>query len=216
MKNINKLILGMAAIAAVSVSVSAIAAAQNAPGSPESAAIQQQIDMQRYFPELVTAVPQEHVGAVSSLSNVDSPYVNINGSNFYYYNQAITASSSLPCSLKNPFGATSTVEWYSMGVQNNGLGAQNIEVATSSSNYGTSTPAFVYQFKAPAGVFAINWTANGTTTNARVIGMTVGVTGTSDVILNAGEYLNAKIATSSPGAFSSYYSGYCKALIRQF
>ena len=167
----------------------------------------------------VVALAQERLktlGGVPTLDGVDNPYVTINGNSWYYYQQAMEATSSVPCSIKNPFGATSTAIRYSAVATANGLGSQNITLSTSTTAYASSTPYFVKNFVTSAGPFNMLWTPMASTTGSALIGMeTSGAIGNSNIIIGPTEYLNLKIATSTgtAGTFSSYFTGVCRATI---
>lgn len=166
-----------------------------------------------------TTVVQK-LGAVSSLDGVDNPYVSVNGVRTYYGNANIAATSSVPCSFKNPFSATSTLVSFAMQVTTNSIAvAQKIDISTSSravssgTSYGSSTPAFVYGYAADASTFEIAWSP-GLASSATLIGLHAD--GTSDVTVAPSEYVTARIATSSPGTFGGgYYKGTCQAVFQE-
>lgn len=183
-----------------------------------------------YFPTGKTVVERvtERLGAVSTLDGVDNPYTSINGVKQYYYSQPIAATSSVPCSIQNPFNATSTLLNYGITVTANGigpgtslLGGQIIDVSTSTSknfaagSYGSSSPAFIKAFNAGGGKFSTFWTVNATTTNTRVVGMSPTLASSTDVIIKPGEYVNMVISTTSAGTFSSYWTGTCSGVFQQ-
>lgn len=159
--------------------------------------------------------PEQAAGATATLDAVDNPYVSIGGVKTYNYNQQIAATSSVFCSIKNPFGATSTVSSYSVNGLTNGLGTQTFDLSTSSTAIGSSSPAFLRAYSTGTGAFPALWTPEGTTTNANVIGMSAKNTGQSDIILGPTDYLNARIATGTPNVFVNYITGTCTGVIRK-
>lgn len=172
-------------------------------------------------PEGVAGKTGTTFGAVATLDGVDFPYVNIGGSRYYYYKQTMTATSSVICSIRNPFNATSTPLNYSAVITANpaaglGIAANILDLSTSTTQYGTSSPALIKAYNLAAGAQAtIPWTQNGTTTNANIIGFNGLNLGVSDVFLRPGEYLNFKNSTSTAGVDAGgYYTGVCSALFK--
>lgn len=154
-------------------------------------------------------------GAVPTLDGVDNPYLSINGVRYYYQKDNMTATSSLPCVRKNPFNATSTIMSFSAQATSNGIAVtQNLYVSTSSTSYGSSTPSLVAAFPTGTGQWSILWTGSGTTTSQTIGGINADK-GYSNVLVGPSEYLVLRVATSTPGTFSSYYTGACKALWRE-
>lgn len=165
------------------------------------------------------SVVKQIVGAVPVLDGIDSPWVSIGGVKQYYYSQSMTATSSVVCSLKNPFGATSTLLRYGVSVTSNGIGvAQTVEVSTSTTNgtpTSTSSPAFIKAFAAGAGQFSFMWNGNSATTSALVVGGQPYSTGRSDDILGPSDYINFVISSGTPGTFSTYYGGRCTGVLQR-
>lgn len=156
------------------------------------------------------------LGGVSTLDGVDFPYTSINGFKEYKYRQTISATSSVFCSIKNPYSATSTLKNYFVNVTANGLGSQTFDVSTSSTAFGTSSPAFVKNFSTGTGQFSTLWSYNATTTGGLLIGLSQGAVGKSDVIIGPTEYVTAKISTSTAGTFGSYFTGGCQGEFVRF
>lgn len=169
------------------------------------------------YPHSQTA--DRSLGSVPTLDGVDSPFMTINGVRTYNYSQPIAATSSVACSIKNPFNATSTLVRYGVNVTTNGIGvAQTLEVSTSTTNNSptsTSSPAFVKAFPASAGQFSFVWNGNSATTSALTIGSQPYSTGISNDILGPSDYINFVISTSTPGTFSPYYKGNCTGVIQK-
>jgi hypothetical protein len=143
------------------------------------------------------------VGAVSSLDGVDNAYVSIAGNKSHNFSIGIAATSSIVCSVKNPYTGTSTLTNFRMGVISvGGLGAQVFDLSTSTSfygsgaTYGSSTSPFLTNVKAPASAYAI------------VYYPTSSASGNSPQV-GPGQYVNVRIATATPTAFTTYYSGTC-------
>lgn len=160
------------------------------------------------------------LGAVATLDGVDNPYTTINGVGTYYYSQPITATSSAFCSIRNPYATTTIPRSLNVQVSANGMGATIIDISTSTSQYGTSSPAFVKAFSLGANAAGnIIWAGgSGTSTSATVLGLTntaTGVTnGTSDIFLKANEYITFRISSSTPGTFTTYLSGRCTGVLQ--
>lgn len=169
-----------------------------------------------FFPKGNTIVEQiARTGAISNLSAVDSPYVKIGGNERYYYSQTMVGTSSAVCQIKNPFNATSTLIGYSFQVTSNGLGAQTIDVSTSTTAYGTSSPAYVKAYSAGSGQFSVVWGRGATTTSVALIGNTGASQGFTHNVIGPNEYVNTKVATATPGTFSSYYTGTCRGVFEK-
>lgn len=155
------------------------------------------------------------LGAVSTLDGVDNPFVSINGLKQYYYSQNTLATSSVLCSIKNPFtNSTSTLLSYGVSASINGIGAQNLYISTSTTAFGSSTPAYVDRFAAPATPFSLAWGGVATTTGRLLIGIDP-VTGASDNIIRPGEYVTLRVATSTAGVFGSYVTGVCTGVLQK-
>lgn len=164
------------------------------------------------FPQ-VKSVTDRVVGAVATLDGVDNPVIRINGLKQTWYSQPIMATSSAICATPE-ITATSTLRSFKVLGLTNGLGAQFFDVSTSTTAYGSSSPAYVKTYSTGATGFAMVW--NGaTTTNANIIGNTWNGTGQSDNIILPGQRITARIATGTPGTFSSYMTGRCSAVIEE-
>jgi len=156
------------------------------------------------FPQgntVVDRVVEKTLGAVSSLDSVDNPFVSIAGSKSAHYGNPLTASSSVICSVQNPYNATSTISSVRVSVRSTGgLLAQVYDIATSTSRYasgtayGSSTPALVANYKGTVGPFAMVYSPV-TTGNFPLVGPT--------------DFVNVRIATATPTAFTTYMSGTC-------
>lgn len=192
---------------------------------------QQMIDFARFFPNLVSQYYPDYssdgtqgnnakLGSVATLDSVDNPYVSIGGVRTYYYSKPMTATSSIVCSVLNPFNATSTLISYSAYARASALtAAELLSLSTSTSAYASSSQNYVLDFSAAAGQgFAFSWTTPIATTSTRVIGLT-DVNNVQQFlnVIKPGEWLNLRIATSSPGAngsTGSYTGGLCKGVIQ--
>lgn len=169
------------------------------------------------FPSVPKAVQQTVLGAVSTLDGVDNPYTSIGGYKEYRGTQSLTATSSFICSLRNPYNATSSIVALSAESTANGIGVTNaLYISTSTSAYGTSTPALVAAFPMGTGQWSVEMAKNtaSTTAGAEVLsGMTTN--GTSNYILGPSEWITWKIATTTGGTFTSYNVGTCSAAIKK-
>ena len=159
----------------------------------------------------------ETLGAVPTLDGVDHPYVTINGVKTYNYSQFMAATSSVVCSVKNPFNATSTLNWYSAIVTSKGniSQIQFVDVSTSTTALASSSPAFL-QVKLGGSLGHIYYSINATTTNTRLVGLSKNLASTTDAIVGPSEYVNMKIATGTPGTFGSYWTGTCQGQFTEF
>lgn len=155
-------------------------------------------------------------GATATLDNVDNPFVSIGGVKTYYYSRPMTATSSIICSIQNPFNATSTVLTYGAYARaSTFVAAETMSLSTSTSAFASSTQNYVLDFSAPAGQgFAFAWNLLATT-SARVIGsMDVNSVPQYLNVLKPGEWLNLRISTSTPGVGGAYTGGLCKGVIQ--
>lgn len=167
-------------------------------------------------PIVNVSVPDQRVGAVPTLDGVDSPNVRVGGLGYYYYSQSIAATSSTICSVR--VAATSTIAGaFTVNVRSNSMGyTPLLDIATSTTQTGTSTPAFVKAYTVPLLGSYLTWFANSTTTGANVIGNNVTMNSLSDVVVFPGQFINVKLATSTPGTFAAgYLTGTCSALIQK-
>lgn len=155
------------------------------------------------------------LGAVSTLDGVQFPYISVNGLRQYWYRQQTIATSSVACSVLNPFGTTTALTSFKVKGWNR-MGAQLVDVSTSTTAYGTSSPAFIKAATLPAGRVDLVWGGPAaTTTNANTIGLSQTVMGASDVFIRGNEYVNVKISTSSAGTFGNgYLIGECAGVFQ--
>jgi hypothetical protein len=157
----------------------------------------------------------DSAGQVTSATTTNTTsYWTVNGVDYASVQISMAATSSVPCSIANPFGATALVLDYFAQVTANGLGTQLIDVSTSSTAYASSSPAFVKRFSA-ASTFTLPWTPGvASTTRVGLLGYdSFSGAGNSPYVLGASERLNFSIATGTPGTFSSYYTGTCSATV---
>lgn len=155
---------------------------------------------------------------VLATSTFTGNYWTIGSINYASVQVSMAATSSVPCSIPNPFGAsTSTVLNYYAQATVNGLGSQLTDVSTSSTAVGSSSPAFVKAYTTTAGPFNLVWTPGAaSTTRTGLIGYdSFSSTGDSPYLLAPNLNLNFRIATATPGTFSSYLTGTCSATFMQ-
>lgn len=170
-------------------------------------------------------VPQAVIGAVSTLDGVDLPFVNINGQREWRGGIPMTATSSVLCSFKNPYAATSTVEYFSAEVTSRGtlVQANNLYISTSTTASATSTNAWNSAFAMGTGQFSYTFQKNVATTtgaladNGAPTNVLEGVNadGSSNYILGPSEYLNFAIGTSTAGTYVTYMTGGCSTVIKK-
>ena len=167
----------------------------------------------------------QNLGATPTLDGVDNPNVRINGIQTYNYRQSIAATSSVVCTVRNPVGATSTLESYAFEVRTNGIAAtQDLAVSTTTGvgGYGSSTPALML-YSAGTGQFSAEWQPNSATTtstgsvNSVDSRLLPGMTnlGASNYIIGPSEYVSLRIATATPRTLDAYYTGSCSGVFRR-
>lgn len=161
-------------------------------------------------------ITENPVGGVSTLDNVDNPYVNIAGVQSAYISQGLAATSSTICSIKNPYSGTSTVLALSLNITSGILGANSISVSTSTDGYATSTQFFVLDHSvASAATDSFGWRGSpGTTTNVRLI--PTSATGETRALVGPNERVNYRLATTTgAGALAAYYQGQCSVVFEK-
>jgi len=181
---------------------------------------------------VVERVINNTVGAVSTLDGVDTPFVKIGGNQRWIGSLGISATSSVLCSLKNPFGATSTLESFSYRIATSSIArSEYVSLSTSTSqyrdnagSYGSSTNAFMHTTIPAYGYndafsFRPN-SATSTGTGASATGdasLYFGITasGTSAYIIKPTEYLNLVIGSTTPGTFATFPQGTCSYEIQK-
>jgi len=167
--------------------------------------------------------PVTQLGAVSTLDGVDMPFISIGGKRAYSYSQAMIATSSTICAIQNPFRATSTITVLSAQSTSNGIAvANNLYVSTSTTQYGSSTPALVHAFAMGTGQWFLSFRGNSATTTGGTGGtnsadLLPGMypNGSSRYILGPSEWVTFRIATSTAGTFASYNTGTCTGLFER-
>lgn len=157
-----------------------------------------------------------NVGALAS-PDIPSPYLQWGGVVQFSQGAPLLATSSVICYWQAP--ATSTVDMLGLVVTaNSPAAAQQIDISTSSSMFGSSSPAFIRAAAigtAPtaAAPNTIAWTA-GLPTSTPMTGILAlgygSTTGASPYIINTGEFVTWRIATAAPsGVASAGLSGKC-------
>lgn len=164
---------------------------------------------------------QHPAGSVTGPA-VDGQYFTIGGMDYYHFRMPITASSTVPCYVpSNRFGAaTSTIVSASLTANTNGLGAVTLDFSTTTSagGFGTSSPALERAFSIAAVPTQPFIWGLASTTNTLVIGLSVGSGfngGTSGVFVRPGEGLTFRVATGTPGTFTSFLGGTCEVVLRK-
>lgn len=154
------------------------------------------------------------LGSTPTLDGIDSPYAKINGLGQYYYTQPMMATSSVLCSIQNPFKATSTLLNYSAVITGNGSAPQVADLSTSTNAFASTSPALM-RGRTFAGLDSFFWTpTNPTSTDARTIGL-VGASGDNTMILGPSDYVNLRIATSTPTSGIVVWRGRCSGVIQK-
>lgn len=174
-----------------------------------------------FFPQIKQGV----LGAVSTLDGVDNPFVSINGVKTFNYGASLTATSSYVCSFQNPYNATTSI--VSVGAEStaNGIAvANNLYVSTSTTAFGTSTPALVDSFAMGTGQWTLELQKNSATStqsasnpNGTQANLLPGrnQAGASNYILGPTEWVTFKIATTTGGTFSTYNVGKCSGVLKR-
>ena len=169
---------------------------------------------------------QPPLGAVATLDGVDLGFMRINGQREFRWARGLNATSSMLCVFQNPYAATSSIKALSIEVTaRGGTGvAAALYVSTSSSSYGSSTPALVQAFPMGTGQFSVEFQPNAATTS---VASSVGSTGNADLlagrtatgysnyVLGPSEFITWRVATTTPSAFTTYMTGECSAVIKK-
>lgn len=169
-----------------------------------------------FFPR-GNSVVQQVLGATPTLDGVDSSFVKINGVETAYVSQPINATSTMLCNIKNPYTSTSTLISFSVRITSGILGANNYSVSTSSTYYGSSTPVLVLDHTIPTGsIDSMQWYIGSATTTSRVLPGINSTTGESNVKVQNGHFVVARLATTTgAGALAAYYGGQCSAVFQR-
>lgn len=166
------------------------------------------------------------LGAVPTLDGVDSGFAKINGQRTFTWARPMTATSSVICAFKNPYNATSSISALSAESRSNGIGvAHNLYISTSTSAFGSSTPALVSAFPMGTGQWSIEFAKNSaTSTNSTAGGGGLGdttllpgrdQTGASLYVLGPSEWITWRIASTTAGTFAAYNAGECSAIVKK-
>lgn len=161
-------------------------------------------------------VAPANYGAVSS-PDLPFNYLCVGGNCSYKAKVALTASSSVICAIQNPTGATTTLAGAGMSV--NGVGgftvSPTMDISTSTSQYGSSTPAFVYAHTLTATPGSIVAYYPGTQNTSATIWGVISGDGSQTAVIAPNQYVTFRIATSSAGTFAGgYLTGFCSAEFR--
>ena len=174
-----------------------------------------------YFilPRQVVNTVVERLGAVSTLDGIDSSYTSIGGLKTWFGTLSMTATSVVPCTIPNPFGATSTIVRASHRITTGLLGANSITLSTSSTAQATgSIPALMlsHSIGSNAQDYAM-WFPIATTTqsssNKNSIWDGINSDGSSPILLRPTESLQWRVATITPG--TGFFTGSCSAVIHK-
>ncbi len=168
-----------------------------------------------------TGQPEQVVGSVAG-PDIPFPYLRWgNLGPVWNTGMAMNATSSVFCSIQLPAG-TSTISFLSTRIDNVGtMQTSNIffDVSTSSTQFGSSTPAFISgETLASTSSF---WFPSSTSTTASRVGvLNPGMNANTDGSMSAmvfGSsaatplYLNWRVATSAAGTYTNYPTGQCQA-----
>ena len=132
---------------------------------------------------------------VGSITIDESDTFTLDGVDVMAIQQSFTAATTTPCSIANPFSATSTIVGYMAVITTGTSTAATIDVATSTTAYATSTN-LVTAYPVGSGKQAfIQWFPSGA----------------SNATLGPSEYINIKTAGAGLGGYT--YTGTCSALL---
>lgn len=161
------------------------------------------------------SVVRQIVGATPTLDGVDAPDVRIGGAGYVFKTVVMSATSSIPCSYQ--VTSTSSIQDLGINIKTNGMGTQVVDFSTSSTAFGSSTPAFIKAFTVTAATsYEIPWRGIVSTTTQSLVGYSGGdATGQSNNIVYPGQYLNFRIATVTPGSFTTYLVGNCSFSLKK-
>lgn len=155
--------------------------------------------------------------ATSTIGSQGVPvYWTFGGVKYAYVQVALTATSSIPCQIANPFGAaTTTILSFNQTVTSGIVGTNVFSLSTTSgaNGYGSSTPSLTLNHSIGTGAQDyMSWLpGNATTTDSRVLPGVLNSTNESTAILGPSQTLVNRISTSTAGTFGTYYSGTCSA-----
>lgn len=162
-------------------------------------------------------------------NNIDGSYFTVGGINYYYGRQTMAATSSSVCVFPNPFGsATSSIVRFQSQISSSsatgiGIAALKFDLSTTTAagGYGSSTPALIYGHSLAAGAKdSVQWqpTSSSTPSSSQILTINSGATadGSSPFVLGPSEKITYRIASGTPGTFSTYLVGTCNVLIQQF
>jgi len=175
-----------------------------------------------------TPEPPFTAGAVPSLDGVDTPFVSIAGLKSYYFNVPFTATSSVVCSIKNPYLSTSTVRMFNVRTTSSlaGAAANIFSVSTTTivdannRGYGSSTPALVLDHSVAGGgvqdsmVWLPMSIASTSQNRSGLLSAVSYVTGESYIKISPSDFITVRIATATPSTFTSYAQGTCSGIIQ--
>lgn len=144
--------------------------------------------------------------------DIASPYLRWGNVAQYNAGPAMIATSSVQCAYQ--FTATSTIDLVGVHINGNSLGtAETMDVSTSSTQYGSSTPALIKAFAVSSAPTAANpdivsWQPGVATTSAAGALASL-ANGGSPYIGYTGQWLTWRVATGTPGVFTTGLSGQC-------
>lgn len=156
-------------------------------------------------------------GAVPTLDGVDNPYTTIGGQKTAFVGKTLIATSSSVCVIKNPYATTTLVMEFGMDIATNGIGTINGYLSTTSvaGGFGSSTPAIVGPYSVVGGSL-VYWTPSSSTSSPALLPGINNLTGQSNFVLQPNESLTFRLATSTPGIYTTYLVGSCSATFKSF
>lgn len=166
------------------------------------------------------SLPPFQAGAVPTLDGVDNPFVTIGGYPTFERKIPMSATSSVVCTIKNPFNATSTLVRFGASITTGILGTNAFSLSTTTglNGFGSSTPSLMRDHSVGSNtVDAVAWyPSSSTSTPVNVLSLLSGATGESFDLIAPNEWVVYRIATTtSAGALATYYTGSCDYLFQK-
>ena len=139
---------------------------------------------------------------LTATTTVTSDYWSVGGIDYASVQQSFTAATTTMCSIENPFGAaTTTILSYIAQITVGTSTAANIDVATSTTAFATSTPALIFNHVIASGAQdTIVWLPGIATSTITLDKVLSGrADGTSNFTLGPSEFLNIKTGVGLAG-----------------
>ena|SRR3990167_2394046 len=160
---------------------------------------------------------EARLGAIPG-DSIDSPTVKIGGVNKFFIGKPIAGTSSVLCSIKNPYApATTSIDRITVKRTSGFAAATTFDISTSTTAFASSTPALVRAKSVAAGIQdTVLWTPRHATSTYVSVADGVLLANTlywnqsvitSPYVLTGTEWITVRVATTSGG--TETISGYC-------